>query len=179
LDLSVSFLVLVGLMAWFGILPGASLVLLPPAIVLLTLAAVGIGTLLAALTVSYRDFRHAVVFLLQVWMLATPAIYLSRETPKSGGSVAEAPAATDSEHQRPLTGVRGPLAGGSSARETRAGRLARFNPMTIPIEFFRAATLGTPVAAGGVLVSFVINGAICLVGLYYFRHVEDSFADVI
>ena len=113
-------------------------------------------------------------------MLATPAIYLSRETPKSGGSVAEAPAATEPEHQRPLTGVRGPLAGGSSARETRArAGLARFNPLTVPIEFFRAATLGTPVAAGSVLVSFVINAAICLVGLYYFRHVEDSFADVI
>jgi ABC-type polysaccharide/polyol phosphate export permease len=49
----------------------------------------------------------------------------------------------------------------------------------VPIEFFRATVLGTPIGAGRVLISFVINGAVCLLGLYYFRHVEDSFADVI
>ncbi|HEV3299734.1 MAG TPA: ABC transporter permease, partial [Planctomycetaceae bacterium] len=78
-DLGVSYLVLVALMIWYGILSGPGMVLLPLAVVLLTLAAVGIGTLIAALTVSYRDFRHAVVFLLPIWMLATPAIYLNRE----------------------------------------------------------------------------------------------------
>ena len=63
--------------------------------------------------------------------------------------------------------------------ETRGEWLARLNPMTVPIEFFRAATLSTPIAAGRVLISFLVNGALCLAGLYYFRHVEDSFADVI
>ncbi len=62
-DLGVSFVVLLALMLWYGILPGAEMVLLPLAAVLLTLAAVGIGTLIAALTVSYRDFRHAVTVL--------------------------------------------------------------------------------------------------------------------
>jgi hypothetical protein len=49
----------------------------------------------------------------------------------------------------------------------------------VPIEFFRAATLLTPISASRVLISFLVNGALCLAGLYYFRHVEDSFADVI
>src|SRR5580704_8516626 len=53
-DFAISFLVLVALMVWYGFLPGAGMVLLPLAVVLLTLAAVGIGTLIAALTVSYR-----------------------------------------------------------------------------------------------------------------------------
>jgi ABC-type polysaccharide/polyol phosphate export permease len=57
--------------------------------------------------------------------------------------------------------------------------LARLNPMTVPIEFFRAASLGTSIGAGRVLISFVVNGVLCLLGLYYFRHAEDSFADVI
>jgi len=66
-----------------------------------------------------------------------------------------------------------------SSTSGRGGWLARLNPMTVPIDFFRATVLGTPIGAGRVLISFVINGALCLLGLYYFRHVEDSFADVI
>jgi lipopolysaccharide transport system permease protein len=178
-DLGISFLVLVALMPWYGILPAAGVALLPLAIVLLTLAAVGIGSLMAALTVSYRDFRHAVLFLLPIWMLATPAIYLNRDA--TGSSTANAQVASqgarESENAGPLTGVRGSLnADGTSGRSVW---LARLNPMSVPIEFFRAATLDTPIGAGRVLISFVVNGALCLLGLYYFRHVEDSFADVI
>jgi lipopolysaccharide transport system permease protein len=175
-DLVVSFVVLAALMTWYGILPALGVVLLPLAVVLLTLAAVGIGTLIAALTVSYRDFRHAVAFLLPVWMLATPAIYLNRDVPAPTATANETAAVAGSENQRPLTDVRGSLNAGNG---TRVGWLARLNPLTVPIEFFRAATLGTTVGAGGVLISFVVNGVICLLGLYYFRHVEDSFADVI
>jgi lipopolysaccharide transport system permease protein len=180
LDLGVSFLVLVGLMVWYGILPGVSVALLPLAVLLLTLAAVGIGTLIAALTVSYRDFRHAVVFLLQVWMLATPAIYLNRETPSAQATLREGVATAASDQntgKAPLADVRGSFSAGSTGG--RGAWLARLNPMTVPIEFFRAAALGTPIAPVGVLISFVVNGALCLIGLYYFRHVEDSFADVI
>jgi lipopolysaccharide transport system permease protein len=36
----------------------------------------GVGTLLSALTVAYRDFRYAVPFMVQLWMFATPVIYL-------------------------------------------------------------------------------------------------------
>jgi lipopolysaccharide transport system permease protein len=35
-----------------------------------------VGTLLAALTVAYRDFRHVIPFTVQLWMFATPAVYL-------------------------------------------------------------------------------------------------------
>ncbi len=178
-DLGISFLVLLALMIWYGILPGAGIVALPLAVVLLTLAAVGMGTLIAALTVSYRDFRHAVMFLLPVWMLATPAIYLNRETPTNGTSIAQS-GVSDSKSGEPLTDVRGTL---DSARpgslSAKAGWFASLNPMTVPIEFFRAATLGTPIRASGVVISFLVNGVLCLLGLYYFRHVEDSFADVI
>jgi lipopolysaccharide transport system permease protein len=40
------------------------------------LAAAGVGTLLAALNVAYRDFRYVVPFLVQLWMFATPTIYM-------------------------------------------------------------------------------------------------------
>jgi lipopolysaccharide transport system permease protein len=45
-------------------------------LVLLTLAALGVGILLAGLTVAYRDFRYVTPFMIQLWMFLTPAIYM-------------------------------------------------------------------------------------------------------
>lgn len=67
---------LVGLMAWYGVVPSANIILLPFVFIIVALFAAGLGTLLAALNVAYRDFRYVVPFLLQVGMFATPAIYL-------------------------------------------------------------------------------------------------------
>jgi lipopolysaccharide transport system permease protein len=51
--------------------------LLVPLVTLgLVISAVGVGTLLSALTVAYRDFRHVVPFMVQLWLFATPVIYL-------------------------------------------------------------------------------------------------------
>jgi lipopolysaccharide transport system permease protein len=44
-------------------------------VVFIVLAAAGVGTCLAALTVAYRDFRYIVPFLVQFWLFATPVIY--------------------------------------------------------------------------------------------------------
>lgn len=79
-DFLIAFLMLGGLMVYFGHAPGIGILLLPLLTLLLVIAAVGMGTLLAALTVAYRDFRHAVPFMIQLWMFATPTIYLKTET---------------------------------------------------------------------------------------------------
>jgi lipopolysaccharide transport system permease protein len=50
--------------------------LLPVVVTFLVVAALGVGTLLSALTVAYRDFRHVVPFLTQLWMFSTPAVYV-------------------------------------------------------------------------------------------------------
>jgi lipopolysaccharide transport system permease protein len=52
---------------------------LPAIVLLLTVAALGVGFLLAALTVAYRDFRYIVPFCVQFWMFATPSIYMPAE----------------------------------------------------------------------------------------------------
>jgi lipopolysaccharide transport system permease protein len=75
-DLAISFAMLVVMMLWYGMTPGWSFVLVPFLTSGLVIAALGVGTLLSALTVAYRDFRHAVPFLVQFWMFATPCIYL-------------------------------------------------------------------------------------------------------
>ncbi len=75
-DFGIAFGVLVVLMLYYGVVPGWQLVLVPGISLLLMLAAIGVGTLLAALTVAYRDFRHVVPFMIQLWMFTTPSIYM-------------------------------------------------------------------------------------------------------
>jgi homopolymeric O-antigen transport system permease protein len=74
-DFVIAFALLLILMACSGVRPGVGLLLIPPVLGAVALAAVGAGTLLGALSVFYRDFRHAVPFLIQFWMFATPSIY--------------------------------------------------------------------------------------------------------
>jgi lipopolysaccharide transport system permease protein len=64
------------LMGWYGYWPGPGIMLAAGLLMVLVLAAAGVGTLLAALNVSFRDFRYVVPFLMQVWMFATPTIYM-------------------------------------------------------------------------------------------------------
>ena len=68
------------LMVWYGVHPGWNVLVLPIVFGLVLLLAVGVGTLLAAVNVSYRDFRYVIPFLLQVWMFATPTIYMEPKT---------------------------------------------------------------------------------------------------
>jgi lipopolysaccharide transport system permease protein len=80
----VDFLVATGIlfvmMAWYRVYPGWGVVLLPLLASGVVVASLGVGILLAALTVRYRDFRHIVPFMVQIWMFATPSIYLQAET---------------------------------------------------------------------------------------------------
>jgi lipopolysaccharide transport system permease protein len=64
------------MMAYYRIAPGPSLLLLPVVFGAIWLAAMGIGTFLAALNVAYRDVRYVIPFLVQVWMFATPTVYM-------------------------------------------------------------------------------------------------------
>jgi lipopolysaccharide transport system permease protein len=75
-DFAVASSMLGVLMAWYGVLPGVGVMLAPVALLGLVITALGVGTLLAALTVAYRDFRYVVPFAVQLWMFATPCIYL-------------------------------------------------------------------------------------------------------
>jgi lipopolysaccharide transport system permease protein len=69
-------LVVVGLtMAWFGVTLTRQIIFLPFLLILTVLLTFGIGLWMAALNVRYRDVRHALPFILQLWMFATPIIY--------------------------------------------------------------------------------------------------------
>lgn len=82
-DFGVSFLVLLGLMLFYGIVPTAAILLLPLFILLAVVTALAVGLWLSALSAQYRDVRHAIPFLTQIWMYGTPVFYSSNLVPQA------------------------------------------------------------------------------------------------
>jgi lipopolysaccharide transport system permease protein len=78
-DFVIAFGMLLALMVYYGVAFSWTILAAPLIFLLLALTALGVGTLLAALTVAYRDFRYAVPFAVQLWMFGTPTIYLPVE----------------------------------------------------------------------------------------------------
>ncbi|HJZ90150.1 MAG TPA: ABC transporter permease [Gemmataceae bacterium] len=76
------------LMAVYGYPPTWNLLAAPLIFAVIALMAAGLGTLLAALNVAYRDFRYIVPFLIQIGMFATPTIYMEPTTGAEAGSAA-------------------------------------------------------------------------------------------
>ena len=74
-DLMISTGILLLLMLWYGVGWSWQLLAAPLLLVALIFTALGIGTLLSALTVAYRDFTHLTPFLVQLWMYITPVIF--------------------------------------------------------------------------------------------------------
>lgn len=74
-DFAIAFVLLIGLMFYFRVSLTPSIVVLPILIGLTALLALGIGLLMSALTVKYRDVRYALPFVVQCWMFASPVIY--------------------------------------------------------------------------------------------------------
>jgi lipopolysaccharide transport system permease protein len=81
-DLAVAFLLLIVLVFYYGVTLTSNLLLLPLFILMMTLLALGVGLLSAALTVKYRDLRHALPFIIQLWMFASPVIYPAHIVPE-------------------------------------------------------------------------------------------------
>ncbi|HUG89923.1 MAG TPA: ABC transporter permease [Planctomycetaceae bacterium] len=171
--------VLVALMLYYGIAPGWRLLAVPAALVPLALGALGFGVLLSALNVAYRDFRYVAGFLVQLWLFATPAVYMEQESTLEGGlpaaaATSEADGAKDSQEP-------GDAPSASPQREAvgRAPRLALLNPVNQCVAFFRAAVLDRPLPWTGLAWATAIVLPVFLGGCYYFRQVEDRFADTI
>ncbi|HEY8155814.1 MAG TPA: ABC transporter permease [Myxococcota bacterium] len=77
-DFALAFAVLLGMLAWAGIAPGAAALLIAPLVLLTLVAALGIALWLAAVNALYRDVRLALPFVVQIWMLVTPVVYASQ-----------------------------------------------------------------------------------------------------
>lgn len=75
LDFLIAFVILILLMVYYGIYPGPGIFIFPVLMALVAVATLGVGMILAALNVAYRDFRYVIPFMVQFWLFATPVIY--------------------------------------------------------------------------------------------------------
>ncbi len=76
-DFAIAFVVLIGLMIWYGIVPTLATLLLPLFLLQALITALGVGLWLSALSARFRDVRHALPFMVQFWLFATPVVYPS------------------------------------------------------------------------------------------------------
>lgn len=83
IDFFVAFILLIGMMVYYGIHPGIQIILFPFLLLFAIIATLGVGLILSALNVAYRDFRHAIPFLVQFWLFATPVIYPASIVPEA------------------------------------------------------------------------------------------------
>jgi lipopolysaccharide transport system permease protein len=74
-DFSVAASILLAMMLFYGVGWSLNLLMAPVLMLAIMFTALGVGTCLSALTVSYRDFRYVVTFMVQLWMFATPVVY--------------------------------------------------------------------------------------------------------
>lgn len=144
-DFFFSFVILVGLMLFYGVPFTLRLLWLPLFLLLALLAALAVGLWLSALNVQYRDVQHMVPFLLTAWMYASPVVY-----PLDAINV--------SEFWRLMYAL---------------------NPMVGVIQGFRWALFGTNPPDLVMLVSAAVVVVLFVSGLFYFRRMERTFADMI
>jgi lipopolysaccharide transport system permease protein len=74
-DFAISFLVLLVMMAVYGVVPSSSMLVMPLFLLGTIVTAAGAGILFAASIVTYRDVRYVLTFIVQLWLFATPVLY--------------------------------------------------------------------------------------------------------
>ena len=144
LDFALAFIVLLGMMFYYGLVPTVNVIWLPLFALLALVTSIGVSLWLAAMNVQFRDVRYTIPFLTQAWLFMTPIAYPSSLLP---------------EPWRTLYGL---------------------NPMAGVVEGFRWALLGTDTAPGKmIIVSALVAVTLLISGAFYFRRMEQSFADVL
>jgi lipopolysaccharide transport system permease protein len=74
-DFGIAIIILGGLLAWFGVALSPALLALPLFVLLTIVTSLAVGLWLSALNVQYRDVQHAMPFLMQIWLFASPVAY--------------------------------------------------------------------------------------------------------
>ena len=143
-DFVLAFVVLLGIMFFYGVVPTVNIIWLPFFALLALVTSLGVSLWLAAMNVQFRDVRYTIPFLTQAWLFVTPIAYPSSLLP---------------EPWRTVYGL---------------------NPMAGVVEGFRWALLGTDTAPGKIIiVSALVAVTLFISGAFYFRRMEQSFADVL
>jgi lipopolysaccharide transport system permease protein len=143
LDMLIGFAFMSLLMFYFRWPLPWTVIYLPFFIGCCALASCGLGLILSALNVRYRDVKYVVPFFTQMALFLTPVIYPLRNIPE------------------------------------RFRLIAALNPMAGVIEGFRFSLLGSGISWPVVWISFATALLLFVTGLYFFRRLERTFADLI
>ena len=81
MDFAVAFIILVGMILYYGFVPTINIVWLPAFILLALATSLGVGLWLSALNVQYRDFQYTIPFIIQLWLYSSPVVYASSLVP--------------------------------------------------------------------------------------------------
>lgn len=76
-DFGLAFLMLIGMIFYYGMTPTINMVWLPLFLMLAFMTSLGVSLWLSALYVQFRDVRHIIPFLTQIWLFSTPIAYPS------------------------------------------------------------------------------------------------------
>lgn len=74
-DFAITFVVLLAMMLWYGVMPTWQIVMVIPLLAVTGLLALAIGLWIGPINVRFRDIKHTLPFVLQVWMYGSPIIY--------------------------------------------------------------------------------------------------------
>ena len=82
-DFAIAFVLLLGMMVFYGIVPTIAVLMLPLFVLLALMTVLGVGFWLSALNAQYRDIRYTLPFLTQLWLFVTPVVYPASMVPES------------------------------------------------------------------------------------------------
>ncbi len=138
------------------------------------------GGLMVALLAVYRIVPSPTVVLLPVWMLILASVAMGLGLCTAALAVSY----RDIQYILPVfTNIllyASPVAYSVAAVPARLRWAYQLNPLTPPLEALRASLLNTAMPTGqSLLISTVFAGALLLVGVYSFKRMEKSFADII
>ncbi len=169
-DFGIAFVVLLGMMLFYGVAPiPAAVIWLPIFLLLAFVTALGVGLWLSAFNVQYRDVRYILPFLIQLLLFATPIAYPASLLPEPFRVL---------YGLNPMVGVvegfRWALLSGAALATNALHRL----PLADSALNWAAQTAGSPpglmtVISAGVALILLVTGAL------YFRRVERTFADLV
>lgn len=80
-DFAFGFIAFVGLMLWFGVVPGLRILLLPVLLGLAFVMTLAMGLWTSAMNVRYRDVGHILPIFIQLWMFLSPVLYPVSKVP--------------------------------------------------------------------------------------------------
>lgn len=83
LDFAIAFVILIGLLIYYGQTPSYTIIMFPVLLLILILTSIGIGCLLAAVAVQYRDVNYAMNFLVKMLMYSVPVVYSVEYIPEA------------------------------------------------------------------------------------------------